>query len=150
MQEYYNDPEKTRSAFLGEWLSVGDMAVMDAEGYFFLVDRKQDMIITGGENVYPTEVEEVLSRHPKIQEIAVIGVPDEKWGEALKAVVVLKPGEEVTEEEFIKFCEGTLAGYKKPKSVDFIPASEMPKTPTGKILRRPLKEIYWKGKKRKI
>jgi len=146
MSEYYNDPKKTRNAFLGEWLCVGDMSVMDEEGYFYLVDRKQDMIISGGENVYPTEVEEVLSRHPKVYEIAVIGIPDEKWGEALKAVIVLKPGEEATEEEIIKFCEGKLAGYKKPKSVDFIEASDMPKTPTGKILRRPLKEVYWKGR----
>ena len=150
MKEYYKDPEKTRNAFRGEWLSAGDMASMDEEGYLYLVDRKQDMIISGGENVYPTEVEEVLSKHPKVHEIAVIGVPDDKWWEALKAVVVLKPGEDATGEEIIKFCEGKLAGYKKPKSVDFIPASEMPKTPTGKILRRPLKEIYWKGKDAKI
>ncbi len=150
MIEYYNDPEKTKNAFMGEWLGVGDMAMMDEEGYLYLVDRKQDMIISGGENIYPNEIEEVLSRHPKIHELAVIGVPDEKWGEAVKAVVVLKPGEEATEEEIMKFCKGKLAGYKKPKSVDFLSASAMPKTPTGKILRRPLKETYWKGKKVKI
>ena len=150
MSGYNNDPEKTKKAFIGEWLSAGDMARMDEEGYLFLVDRKQDMIISGGENLYPTEVEEVLSKHPKIHELAVIGVPDEKWGETVKAVIVLKPGEEATEEEIIKFCEGKLAGYKKPKSIDFIPAAEMPKNPTGKILRRPLKEKYWRGKDVKI
>ena len=150
MSGYNNDPEKTKKAFIGEWLSAGDMARMDEEGYLFLVDRKQDMIISGGENLYPTEVEEVLSKHPKIHELAVIGVPDEKWGEAVKAVIVLKPGEDASEEEIIKFCEGKLAGYKKPKSIDFIPAVDMPKNPTGKILRRPLKEKYWKGKDVKI
>ena len=150
MKEYYNDPEKTKNAFIGEWLSVGDMARMDEEGYLYLVDRKQDMIISGGENIYPTETEEVISKYPKVHEIAVIGVPDEKWGEAVKAIIVLKPGEEATEQEIISFCEDKLAGYKKPKSVDFIQASEMPKTPTGKILRRPLKEKYWKGKEVKI
>jgi long-chain acyl-CoA synthetase len=150
MKEYYNDPEKTRDAFLGEWLSVGDMAKMDEEGYIYLVDRKQDMIISGGENIYPTELEDVLSKHPKVHEIVVIGIPDEKWGEALKAIIVLKEGEQATEEEIIKFCEGKIAGYKKPKSVDFISASNMPKTPTGKILRRPLKEKYWRDKETKI
>ncbi|MFH1624679.1 MAG: long-chain-fatty-acid--CoA ligase [Pseudomonadota bacterium] len=150
MKEYYKDPEKTKNAMRGEWVSVGDMARMDEEGYLYLVDRKQDMIISGGENISPTEVEEVLSLHPKVHEFAVIGVPYEKWGEAVRAVVVLKAGEEGTEEEIIKFCEGILAGYKKPKSVDFIRASEMPKTPTGKILRRPLREAYWKGRKTQI
>ena len=143
MKEYYKDPEKTKGAFRGDWLSAGDMARMDEEGYLYLVDRKNDMIISGGENIYPTEIEDVLSKHPKVQEIAIIGVPDEKWGESLKAVIVLKSGQEATEEEIIAFCKGKLAGYKKPKSVDFIPASKMPKTPTGKILRRPLREIYW-------
>ena len=150
MKEYYNDSEKTKNAFIGEWLTVGDMARMDEEGYLYLVDRKQDMIISGGENIYPTETEEVISKHPKVHEIAVIGVPDEKWGEAVKAIIVLKEGEEATEQEIIAYCEDKLAGYKKPKSVDFIEASDMPKTPTGKILRRPLKEKYWEGKEIKI
>ncbi|UCD96449.1 MAG: long-chain fatty acid--CoA ligase, partial [Candidatus Bathyarchaeota archaeon] len=99
-------------------------------------------IITGGEHVYPSEVEEVISRHPNVFDVAVFWVPDEKWGEAVKAAVVLKEGAKVTEEELIAFCAGTLAGYKKPKSVDFITASEMPKTATGKILHRKLRERY--------
>jgi acyl-CoA synthetase (AMP-forming)/AMP-acid ligase II len=116
------------------------MAVVDKEGYVNIVDRKKDMIITGGENVYSVEVENILYTHPCILEAAVIGVPDPKWGEAVKAVVVLKPGEEATEEKIIQYCKQHIASYKAPKSVDFI--SELPKTGSGKIFKKELREKY--------
>jgi acyl-CoA synthetase (AMP-forming)/AMP-acid ligase II len=146
-KEYWKDPEKTQSAFRGEWFSPGDMAKKDEDGYYYLVDRKANMIITGGENVYPSEVENVVAQHPAVKEVAVIGVPDPKWGEAVKAIVVLKegyqPGEELAN-EIMEFCRGKIAGYKRPKSVDFIPEEEMPRTATGKILHRVLRERYGK------
>jgi len=140
--EYYKMPKKTKDSFRGDFFTARDMVKRDEEGYYYIVDRKDNMIITGGEHVYPSEVEEVISRHPKVFDAAVIGVPDEKWGEAVKAVVILKEGEEATEEEIIEWCRGKMAGYKKPKSVDFISASEMPRTATGKILHRKLRERY--------
>ncbi|MCL0092730.1 AMP-binding protein [Dehalococcoidia bacterium] len=144
-KEYWKDPQKTRDAFDGEWCSAGDMVRRDEDGYYTLVDRKANMIITGGENVYPSEVENVIGTHKAVKEVAVIGVPDEKWGEAVKAVVVLhkgyQPGEELAK-EIIDFCRGKLAGYKRPKSVDFIRDQDMPRTPTGKILHRILRERY--------
>ncbi|MCR4420808.1 MAG: AMP-binding protein, partial [Clostridia bacterium] len=146
-KEYWKDPEKTKASFRGEWFSPGDLAKKDQDGYYYLVDRKANMIITGGENVYPSEVENVVAAHPAVQEVAVIGVPDPKWGEAVKAVVVLKPGYEPTQElasEIMEFCRGKIAGYKRPKSVDFISEEEMPRTATGKILHRVLRERYGK------
>lgn len=143
LKEYYKNPEATQKATLDEWFSVGDMGKVDEEGYFYLVDRKNDMIISGGENIYPTEVEEVISKHPKVKEVAVVGIPDEKWGEKVLAAIVLKEGEESTAEEIIDFCRDKLAGYKKPKSVDFVP--DLPKTSTGKILRRQVREKYSVG-----
>ncbi|MEM2975628.1 MAG: AMP-binding protein [Candidatus Bathyarchaeia archaeon] len=140
--EYYKLPEMTRKSFKGEFFTARDMAKKDEEGYYYLVDRKDNMIITGGEHVYPSEVEEIISRHPKVFDVAVIGVPDDKWGEAVKAVVILKDGQTATEEEIIEWCRGKMAGYKKPKSVDFIKPEEMPRTPTGKILHRKLRERY--------
>jgi len=143
-KEYWKDPEKTKSAFKGEWFSAGDMAYQDEDGYFVLVDRKANMIITGGENVFPSEVENVLGSHPAVKYVAVIGVPHEKWGEAVKAVVTLHQGKTATEKELIDHCRGRIAGYKIPKSVDFIKDEEMPMTPTGKILHRILREKYGK------
>jgi acyl-CoA synthetase (AMP-forming)/AMP-acid ligase II len=143
-KEYLKDPEKTRDAFEGEWFSAGDMAKRDEDGFYTLVDRKANMIITGGENVYPSEVENVLRAHDAVKEIAVIGVPDEKWGEAIKGVVVLQEGHEPNEllaEELMDFCRGKIAGYKRPKSIVFIKDEEMPRTPTGKILHRSLKTM---------
>ena len=140
--EYYKMPEKTENSFRGGLFTARDMVKQDKEGYYYVVDRKDNMIITGGEHVYPSEVEEVVSRHPKVFDVAVIGVPDDKWGEAVKAVVILEEGEKATEEEIIEWCRGKMAGYKKPKSVDFISASEMPRTTTGKILHRELREGY--------
>jgi len=140
--EYYKDPEKTRSSFRDEFFSAGDMVKRDEEGYYYIVERKDNMIITGGEHVYPSEVEEIISQHPKVFDVAVIGVPDDIWGEAVKAVVTLKEGETATPEEIIEWCRGKMAGFKKPKSVEFISDSEMPRTTTGKILHRKLREKY--------
>ena len=147
---YLNDPEKTKQAFEGEWSSAGDMVRRDEDGYYTLVDRKANMIITGGENVYPSEVEDTISGHEAVKDIAVIGIPDDKWGEAIKAVVVLHDGYEPSDQlakEITDFTKGKLAGYKRPKSVDFIDDEEMPRTPTGKILHRILRERYgkWSG-----
>ncbi len=145
--EYLKEPEKTKDAFEGEWSSAGDMVRRDEDGYYVLVDRKANMIITGGENVYPSEVENVVGAHDAIKDIAVIGVPDEKWGEAVKAVVVLHDGHEAGDDlarEIIDFSRGKLAGFKRPKAVDFIRDEEMPRTPTGKILHRILRERYGK------
>ncbi len=137
---YHKDPDKTAESFCGEWFSAGDMGYQDEDGFFYLVDRKNNMIITGGENVYPSEVENVLCSHPAVFDAAVIGVPDPKWGEALRAVVVLKEGMTAGEDEIRKFCRERLAGYKRPKSVDFIAPEDMPRTATGKILHRVLRE----------
>ncbi|MCX7703001.1 MAG: long-chain-fatty-acid--CoA ligase [Planctomycetota bacterium] len=143
-KEYYKMPEKTAASFKNGWFSAGDMGRKDEDGYFYIVDRKDNMIITGGEHVYPSEVEEVICQHPAVMDCAVIGVPDEKWGEAVKAVVVLKDGAKATEQELIEHCRGKMAAFKRPKSVDFIKSEEMPRTPTGKILHRILRSRYQK------
>jgi fatty-acyl-CoA synthase len=145
--EYWNLPEVTRDAFHGQYFSAGDMARMDEDGYYYLVDRKKNMIITGGENVYPSEVEDAVGSHPKVKDVAVIGIPDEKWGEAVKAIVIPHEGVEVgaeLEKEIIDHCKTRIAGFKKPKSVDFITDDDMPRTGTGKILHRALRERYGK------
>jgi fatty-acyl-CoA synthase len=136
---YWNLPEKTAEAFRAAHLSVGDMARRDADGFYTLVDRKNNMIISGGENVYPSEVENVLGEHPKIRDAAVIGRPDAKWGEAVHAIIVLRDGEIATETEMAEWCQSRLAGYKRPKTFAFIADAEMPRTATGKILHRLLK-----------
>ncbi|MBN1847224.1 MAG: AMP-binding protein [Deltaproteobacteria bacterium] len=144
---YLKAPEKTKEAFEGEWSSAGDMVRRDKDGYYTLVDRKANMIITGGENVYPSEVEDTISAHEAVKDIAVIGVPDDKWGESIKAVVVLHDGYEPSDQlakEITDFTKGKLAGYKRPKSVDFIKDEDMPRTTTGKILHRILRERYGK------
>jgi len=140
---YWRRDEETRKAIKDGWLYTGDMAVVDSEGYVDIVDRKKDMIITGGENVYSIEVENVLYEHPAVLEAAVIGVPDSKWGEAVKAVVVLKEGYKVSEDELIDFCKQRIARYKAPKSIDFV--SELPKTGSGKIFKKALRDAYRKG-----
>jgi acyl-CoA synthetase (AMP-forming)/AMP-acid ligase II len=146
-KEYLKEPEKTKLAFRDGWSSAGDMVRRDREGYYELVDRKANMIITGGENVYPSEVEGAVGAHDAIKDIAVIGIPDEKWGESIKAVAVLHDGREPSEgleKEILEWTRGKLAGYKRPKSIDFIKDEEMPRTPTGKILHRVLRERYGK------
>ena len=137
---YWKNPEKTAEAFRGAWCSVGDMARRDAEGYIHLVDRKSNMIITGGENVYPSEVEGVLATHPKVKDVAVIGLPHDKWGEAVHAVVVLHSATAATEAELLDWCRGRIAGFKRPQSVHFVTDADMPRTATGKILHRSLRD----------
>jgi fatty-acyl-CoA synthase len=143
--EYWKDPERTREVFRGEWFSAGDMCKRDEDGYYYLLDRKANMIITGGENVYPSEVEGVVGVHEAVKDVAVIGVSDEKWGEAIKAVVVLHNGYEPSErlaQQIMEFCKGKIAGYKRPKTVDFIKDAEMPRTGSGKILHRLVRQRY--------
>jgi fatty-acyl-CoA synthase len=144
-KEYWKDPDKTKAVFQGEWFSAGDMCKKDEDGYYYLVDRKANMIITGGENVYPSEVENCVGAHKAVKDVAVIGVPDQKWGESVKAVVVLHEGYEASDQlarEIMDSCKGKIAGYKRPKSLDFIKDEEMPRTGTGKILHRILRERY--------
>ena len=139
---YWKNPEKTAEAFRGEWCSVGDMALRDAEGYIHLVDRKSNMIISGGENVYPSEVEIVLCAHPQIREVAVIGVPHEKWGEAVHAVLVLHQEQQASESSILDWCKGRIAGYKRPQSITFVTESDMPRTATGKVIHRVLRDRF--------
>ncbi len=148
MTGYWNDPVATAEAIRDGWFYTGDLATVDEEGYVFIVDRRKDMIISGGFNVYPREVEEVLYRHPSVLEAAVVGVPDPRWGEAVKAVVVRRPGMQVSRDELIAFCQGQVAGYKKPSSVDFV--EELPKSPNGKILKREIRQRYWEGRTRMV
>jgi long-chain acyl-CoA synthetase len=136
LKGYFKDPEATARAFRSGWFHTGDVGYKDADGFFYVVDRKSEMIIRGGENIYPREIDEVLYRHPAVQEAATIGVPDELYGEEVKAFVVLKPGAPASERELIEFCRAHLADYKCPKSVEFL--NEIPKGPTGKLLKREL------------
>ncbi len=143
---YYKNPEETKTTFKDGWFHSGDMGKLDEDGFLYMVDRKKDMIKTGGENVYSREVEEALLRHPDIEETAVIGVPHERWGETIKAIVVKKKGAELTEQELIGFCKQHIASYKKPTSVDFV--TSIPKTETGgKISKWKLREEYGKALK---
>jgi fatty-acyl-CoA synthase len=137
---YWKDPGKTKEAFAGQWCSVGDMARRDQDGFIHLVDRKSNMIISGGENIYPSEVEGVLGVHEKVKDVAVLGVPHDKWGEAVHAFVVLHQGVEACEEELIAWCKTRMAGYKRPQTIAFIKDEEMPRTATGKILHRVLRQ----------
>ena len=145
---YWKLPRETKKSIKKGWLYTGDMAVMDEEGYVTIVDRKKDMILTGGENVYSTEVENILYIHPAILECAVVGVPDEKWGEAVKGIVALKPGHQAAAEEIIQFCKDRIAHYKVPKSIDFVEA--LPRTGSGKIHKKELRDKYWKGYGKKV
>jgi acyl-CoA synthetase (AMP-forming)/AMP-acid ligase II len=132
--------DETAEAFHDGWCSVGDMARRDDDGYIRLVDRKSNMIISGGENVYPSEVEAVIGSHPQVEDVAVIGLPDAKWGEAVCAVVVVRAGGALSEDAVVAWCRERMAGYKRPRSVVFMAAAEMPRTATGKILHRTLRE----------
>ncbi|MBS3921138.1 MAG: long-chain fatty acid--CoA ligase [Deltaproteobacteria bacterium] len=142
MKGYYKDEEATREALRGGWLHTGDLARIDEEGFIYIVDRKKDMIVSGGENIYPREVEEILYSHPRIDDAAIIGIPDPLWGESVRAVIVLKRGEMMTEEEVIEYCKSHLASYKKPKSVEFV--ESLPRNPSGKVLKTILRERYLK------
>ena len=148
MSGYWENPAATAETIRDGWLYTGDMATVDEDSYFYIVDRKKDMIISGGENIYPREVEEILYTHEAVLEAAVIGVPDPVWGESVKALVVLKQRARASAEELIEHCKAHLTSYKKPKSVEF--RKELPKTPSGKILKRALREKYWAGQSRSV
>jgi fatty-acyl-CoA synthase/long-chain acyl-CoA synthetase len=148
LAEYYNKPEATSKNLHDGFFSVGDIAYKDEEGYFYICDRKVDMIISGGVNIYPAEVEAVLIAHPAVQDAAVIGVPDDQWGESVKAVVQSRLDVNATEDELIAFCAERLAGYKKPRSIDFV--DELPRDAAGKLLKRRIREPYWAEAGRRI
>jgi fatty-acyl-CoA synthase len=147
MRGYYEQPEATDEAFRGGWFHSGDLAVVHPDGYIELRDRKKDIIISGGENISTIEVENTIYQHPAVQEVAVISIPDEKWGEVPKAFVTLKPDTQPTAEDIINFCRDRLAHFKCPKAVEF---GELPKTSTGKIKKFELREKDWQGYKSRI
>jgi fatty-acyl-CoA synthase/long-chain acyl-CoA synthetase len=146
--EYYNRADATSQSLRDGFFSVGDVAYRDDEGYYYICDRRIDMIISGGVNIYPAEVEAVLHAHPGVMDAAVIGVPDDQWGESVKAVVQLRPSMRATGDELISFCGERLAGYKKPRSVEFV--DELPRDAAGKLLKRKLRDAYWAGAGRKV
>jgi len=148
MQGYWNKPAETGAALRDGWLFTGDGGFMDSAGYVHIVDRVKDMIISGGENVYSAEVEGALSRHPAVAACAVIGIPSAAWGEAVHAVVVLRPGESASEEMLRSHCRSSLAGYKCPKSIEFRDA--LPLSPAGKVLKTVLREPFWSGSARQV
>ncbi|MEY4953207.1 MAG: hypothetical protein RL299_1631, partial [Pseudomonadota bacterium] len=149
MLGYWKLPEATATTMDADgWIATGDVGYLDEDGYVYMYDRAKDMIITGGENVYPAEVESAIYGHPDVLEVAVIGVPDEKWGEAVKAVCVPKPGATIDPASIIDWTRTRIAGFKVPKSVDVIGA--LPRNPSGKILRRQLREPYWQGYERQV
>ena len=143
MQGYWNNPAATAEALRGGWLHTGDIGVLDADGYLFLLDRAKDMIISGGNNIYPREVEEVIVQHPAVATVVVFGIPHTYWGEAVHALVVLEAGAKVSAQEIIEYCGRNMAGYKKPKSVEFV--DTLPVSSYGKVMRREIRETYWKG-----
>lgn len=142
MAGYWRNPEATAEAIRDGWLFTGDVGLFDENGYLFLLDRSKDVIISGGNNVYPREVEEVLVQHPDVANAVVIGIPDTYWGEAVHAVVIREPGTDVSAQALVEFCGEHMAGYKKPKGVDFV--SEFPVSGYGKVLRREVRSRYWK------
>jgi acyl-CoA synthetase (AMP-forming)/AMP-acid ligase II len=145
---YFNREDATAKSMREGYFSVGDVAYRDADGYYYICDRKIDMVISGGTNVYPAEVEGCLHAHPAVQDVAVIGVPDDHWGEAVKAIVVLQPGTSATEGDLVDWCRGRIADYKRPHSVDF--TDELPRDQAGKLLKRLIREPYWRGTGRRI
>jgi acyl-CoA synthetase (AMP-forming)/AMP-acid ligase II len=148
MSGYWNLPEATAKTLVDGFVHTGDAGYVDEDGYVYVHDRVKDMIVSGAENVYPAEVENAIFGHEAVADVAVIGVPDEKWGEAVKAVVVLKPGTDASADDIIGFARERIAGFKCPKSVDFI--EELPRNPSGKILKRELRDPYWKGYDRRV
>ena len=148
MQGYWNKPELTATALRGGWMHTGDAAYMDEDGFVFVVDRVKDMIITGGENVYSAEVENAVGRHPAVAACAVIGIPSERWGESVHAVIVLKPGQTTDADAIMAHCKTLIAGYKCPRSVAFVDA--LPLSGAGKILKTKLREPHWAGHQRNV
>jgi acyl-CoA synthetase (AMP-forming)/AMP-acid ligase II len=148
MLGYWNLPDATAKTLIAGYVHTGDAGYLDEDGYVYVHDRVKDMIVSGGENIYPAEVESALFGHPAVADVAVIGVPDDRWGEAVKAVVVLKPGQKATPDELIGFARTRIAGFKLPKTVDFIP--ELPRNPSGKVLKRELRKPFWEGRDRQV
>lgn len=148
MAGYHNLPEANAGAFVDGWYRTGDAAYRDADGYLYLYDRVKDMIVSGGENIYPAEVENALHHHPAVRDCAVIGVPDARWGEAVKAIVVTRAGESVSADDLIAFARTQIAGFKCPKSIDFV--DELPRNPSGKVLKKDLRKLYWQEGERQI
>jgi acyl-CoA synthetase (AMP-forming)/AMP-acid ligase II len=149
MREYWKKPDATADAFRGGWYHTGDAGYLDPDGYLFLVDRVKDMIVTGAENVYSVEVENALASHPAVAQVAVIGVPSEKWGEAVHAIVVVRDGEQVTVEELVVHARERIAGFKVPKSIEFR-AEPLPLSGAMKVLKRDLRAPYWEGHDRAV
>jgi acyl-CoA synthetase (AMP-forming)/AMP-acid ligase II len=149
MEGYHNKPDATKEAITSDgWFRTGDIGRVDDGGFVFVEDRLKDMIISGGENIYSVEVERALTDHPAVGDAAVFGIPDEKWGESVKAVVELSGGREATPEELIAWCKEKLAGYKCPRSVEIV--AELPRNPTGKLLKKDLRKPYWENRDRAI
>jgi acyl-CoA synthetase (AMP-forming)/AMP-acid ligase II len=148
MAGYWRKERETNEAIRDDWFHTGDAGTMDAEGFIYIKDRIKDMIISGGENIYPAEVEAILAGHPKVGDVAVIGVPDDTWGETVKAIVIKKPNASLTAEELIDWSKDKLAGFKRPHSVDFVEV--IPRNPTGKILKKDLRAPYWVGHERAV
>jgi acyl-CoA synthetase (AMP-forming)/AMP-acid ligase II len=148
MKGYYKAPERTAETIVDGWLHTGDVGHLDADGYLFITDRKKDMIISGGFNIYPSEIEQVIWSHPSVQDCAVIGVPDGDWGEAVKAVVELNPGEDAGEDELIRLCKERLGSIRAPKSVDFV--DTLPRSANGKVLKAEVRRPYWAGQARQV
>lgn len=148
MKGYWRRPEASAETLKGGWLHTGDIGYLDEDGYVYIMDRKKDMIKSGGVAMWPREIEEVILRHPAVKEAAVIGIPDSEWGEGVHAIIVLKDGEMATEQEIINFCKKHMASYKKPKSIEFL--KSLPVSAYGKILKRELRERYWLGRERKV
>jgi acyl-CoA synthetase (AMP-forming)/AMP-acid ligase II len=149
MKEYWKQPEATAEAFRDGWYHSGDAGYLDPDGYLFLVDRVKDMIVTGGENVYSVEVENAIASHPAVEQVAVIGIPSEKWGEAVHAVIVVRDGATLTETEVIDHARERIAGYKVPKSVEFRTVP-LPLSGAMKVLKRELRDPYWAGRDRAV
>ncbi len=149
MQGYWNRPAETEAALRGGWLHTGDAAVMDEEGYVYIVDRLKDMIISGGENIYSTEVENAISLMPGVAEVAVIGIPDDKWGERVHAIVVPREGAQLTEEAVQAWARSKIAGYKVPRSV-LVRTDRLPLSGAGKVLKAELRAPYWAGRGKRI
>jgi acyl-CoA synthetase (AMP-forming)/AMP-acid ligase II len=149
MRGYWNKPAETTAMFDDEgWAATGDLGRMDADGYLYVVDRKKDMVVTGGYNVYPTEVENVISTLPGVQEVAVVGAPDERFGECIVAVIAVRPGHQVTETDILGVCSQELADFKKPRRIVFV--DELPKTGSGKIQRKQVREPFWAAEQRRV
>jgi acyl-CoA synthetase (AMP-forming)/AMP-acid ligase II len=148
MEGYWRRPDDTSAAIRDGWFHTGDAGSMDADGFLFIRDRIKDMIVSGGENIYPAELESTLMGHPAVADVAVIGVPDDRWGESVRAIVVRRPDAELSEQELIDWSRERLAGFKRPRSVSF--TDTIPRNPSGKILKRELRERYWAGRDRQV